>query len=103
MSIRLSAWRSPVFSAASASVGEAPPTAGALTITPFEERRERRRLRQRHDRPERQRGAVGVVPVGDAADRVAQDLDRRLGDVLVVVGGARLAQILQLPWLLPAC
>jgi hypothetical protein len=38
-------------------------------------------LGQGHDRPEGQRGAVSVVPVGDAADRVAEDLDRRSRDV----------------------
>src|SRR5262245_13545523 len=42
------------------------------------------------------RGAVGVGPVGAAADRVAEDLDRRLRDVLVEVRRARLAEVLQL-------
>jgi hypothetical protein len=34
-------------------------------------------------------GAVGVVTAGDAAGRVAEDLDRRLRDVLVVVRHGR--------------
>ena len=88
--------------ARSAGVGEPPPAARALAVAPLEERRERGRLRQGHDRPERQRGAVGVVAVGDPADRVAEDLDRRLRDVLVVVRRAGLPQVLQLPRLLPA-
>jgi hypothetical protein len=37
-------------------------------------------------------GAVGVVAIGDAADRMAEDFDRRLGDVLVVVRRTRLAE-----------
>src|SRR5262249_61570086 len=57
---------------------------------------------QRPSRVEGPRGSVGVVAIGDAADRMAEDLDRRLGDVLVVVHRARLAQILQLPRLFPA-
>jgi hypothetical protein len=35
---------------------------------------------------------VGVMPVGDSAGRVAEDFDRRLGNVLVVECRARLAQ-----------
>ena len=91
-----------VGSTASAGVGEPSPAARALAVAPSQERRERTRLRQGHDRPERQRGAVGVVAVRDPADRVAEDLDRRLGDVLVVVRRARLPQVLQLPGLLLA-
>ena len=45
---------------------------------------------------------MGVVAIGDPADRVAQDLHRRLGHVLVVVRRAGLAKVLQLPRLLPA-
>jgi hypothetical protein len=41
-----------------------------------------------------------VVAIGDPADRLAEDLDRRLGDVLVVVRRAGLSQVLQLPGLL---
>src|SRR6516165_9107591 len=59
-------------------VGEWPPAAGALAVVPMDQGRERGRLREGHDRLERQRGAVGVVPVGDAPDRVAQDFHRRL-------------------------
>lgn len=49
-----------------------------------------------------QRGAVGVVPVRDAADRVAENLDRGFRDVFVVIGGTRLPQVLELPGFLAA-
>jgi hypothetical protein len=45
---------------------------------------------------------VGVVAIRDAADRMAQDLHRRLGDMLVIVCRAGLPQVLQLPGLLIA-
>jgi hypothetical protein len=45
---------------------------------------------------------VGVVAIRDPTDRMAQDLHRRLGDVLVVVRRASLPQVLQLPGLLLA-
>jgi hypothetical protein len=41
-----------------------------------------------------------VMPVGNAADRVPQDLDRRLGYVLVVVRRARLAKVFKDPRLI---
>jgi hypothetical protein len=37
-----------------------------------------------------------VVAIGDPADRMAEDLDRRLGDMLVVVRRSGLPEILQL-------
>jgi hypothetical protein len=40
---------------------------------------------------------VGVVAIGDAPDGVAQDLDGRLGKVLVVVRRAGLAKVLEFP------
>ena len=46
------------------------------------------------------RGSVGVVAIGDTADRMTEDLDRRLGHVLVVVRRTGLAQVLELPGLL---
>src|SRR5437660_11873037 len=58
-------------------VGEWPPAAGALALVPVDQGRERGRLWDGHDRLERQRGAVGVVAVGDAPDGVARDLHRR--------------------------
>lgn len=61
------------------------------------QRRECRWLRQGHDRLERQRVAVGVVPVGHTADRVTQDFNRRFRHVLVVVGRTGLPEILQDP------
>ena len=42
---------------------------------------------------------MGVVAIRDAADRMAEDLDRRLGDMLVVVRRTGLPEILQLPGL----
>jgi len=50
-----------------------------------------------HDRFERQGRWVCVVAVGDALDRLAQNLDRRLGDVLVAIRRTGLAQVLELP------
>jgi hypothetical protein len=81
----------------SASVGESPPAAWALAVTPSQDRRERTRLRQPHDRPEGQRCAVAVVAICSPADRMAQDFDPRLWDVLVIVRCARLPQVLQFP------
>src|SRR5262249_60685250 len=83
-------------------VGEGSPAARALAVVPVDQGRERGRLREGHDRLERQRGAVGVVAVGDAPDRVAQNLYRRLGQLLIVVRRARLAKVLQLPGLVHA-
>jgi hypothetical protein len=40
---------------------------------------------------------MGVVAIGDAAGRMAENLDRRHGDVLVIVRRTRLAKVLQLP------
>lgn len=70
------------------------PTAGTLTVKPVHQRGERRRLGHRHDRLVSQRIAVGVVPIRHAAHGVPQDLDGRLGHMFVVVGRARLPQIL---------
>ena len=42
---------------------------------------------------------MGVVAIPDPADRVAEDLHRRPGDVLVIVRSAGLSQVLQLPGL----
>ena len=86
-------------STSSARVGKPPPAARAFAIASLEERRERGRLWERHDRLERQWRAVRVVAVGDAADRMAEDLDRRLRHVLVIIRRTRLAEGLQLPGL----
>lgn len=83
-----------VTSASSASVVEPPPATRTLAVAPFHESRERGRLREGHDRLEGQRGAMGVVAIGNAADRMAEDLDRGLRDVLVIVRRTRLAKIL---------
>jgi transposase len=86
--------RSPATSTELSGVDKWSPAAGALAVVPVDQRRERRRLRDGHDRLERQRRAVGVVPVGDAPDRVPQDLYRRLRQALIVVRRARLPQVL---------
>ena len=70
--------------------------------TPLLQGLERGRLRQHRDSREGQRGAVSVLPVRDPADRVAEDLDRRLWHMLVVVCRAGLPPILLLPSLLLA-
>jgi hypothetical protein len=54
---------------------------GTRSVDPDARKQERdaprhARLSGRHDRLERERRAVGVVPVGDAADRAAENLDR---------------------------
>ena len=82
------------------AVGEPSTAAWALDVPTSQGRRKCTRLRLRHDRPEGKWGAVGVAAVRDPADRIAQDLDRRLRDVLVKVRRARLPQVLQLPGLL---
>src|SRR5262249_12432180 len=38
-----------------------------------------------------------VVAIGDCADRMAEDLDRGFGNVLIVIRRTRLAKIFQLP------
>jgi len=46
-----------------------------LVIVSFDDRRERGRLRNRHERFARQQSTAGVVAMGDAADRMAENLD----------------------------
>src|SRR5690606_2429796 len=60
-------------------LGEASAAAGTSSLEAACECLERRRLRQTEDRPECQRGAVGVVAVCDPADGVAENLNGRLG------------------------
>src|SRR5262245_39709486 len=76
--------RASVGSTESASIGEPPPAARALAVPTSQDRRERTRLRQGHDRPVGQRRPAGIVAVRDPADRMAQDPDRRLGNMLVI-------------------
>src|SRR5262245_33391354 len=66
--------RAPITSPELSGVGEGSPAARAFAVVPVDQRRERGRLGQGHDRPEGQRCAVRVVAVGDAAYRVAEDL-----------------------------
>jgi hypothetical protein len=78
-------------------VGESPAAARAFAVITFDHREERRGLRDSHDRLKGQRGTMGIVPVGDAGYGMAQDLDRRLWKVFVIIGGARFSQVLQKP------
>ena len=77
-----------------------PAAARTLAVESIMQRRERRRLGKGHDRFERQRVPVGVVPIRDAADGMSQDLDRRFRHVLVVIGRRSFSKILQNPELL---
>ena len=86
----------------SAGVGVSTAAARAPAAASPHQGLKRRRLRLRHDRPEGQRRPVGFVAVGDPADRVPEDLHRRLRRVLVVVRRAGLAEVLELPRLLSA-
>jgi hypothetical protein len=68
----------------------------------FDECKECRRLWNGHDRSKGQWIAMSVMTVRDSTDGMAENLDRRLRNVFVLVGRARLAEILQVPWhLLP--
>ena len=79
------------------SLNERPSATRALAFKTIDQRPKGRRLRQRHDGLESQRSTVGVMPVGDSADRVAENLDRGFWDMLVVVSRACFAQIFQHP------
>ena len=57
----------------------------------------RGRLRDCHDGSERQRITMGIVTIGDTADGMAKNLDGGLWNVLVVVCGARLSEIIEMP------
>jgi hypothetical protein len=52
-------------------------------------------LRKGHDRLEGEWGSVGIVAVGNAANRVPKNLDRRFRQVLIVVSGAGLAEVFE--------
>ena len=78
-------------------VGESPSAARTLAIETSDKRRKCGRLRKGHDRFERQRSTMGIVAISDSADGMAEDLDRRLGNVLVVVRRASLAEVLEHP------
>ena len=43
--------------------------------------------------------AMRVMAIGDTPDRMTEDLDRRLGHVLVVIRGTGLAKVLEFPGL----
>ncbi len=64
----------------------------------FDECKECRRLWNGHDCSKGQWIAMSVMTVRDSTDGMAENLDRRLRNVFVIVGGARLAEILQVPW-----
>src|ERR1022692_131678 len=46
---------------------------------------------------------MSVVAIGDSADRVAEDFDRRRGDVSIVVRRTGLAEVLEFPSLVFTC
>src|SRR5436305_9878699 len=81
----------------SSGVVESPAATRTLLVGSFEKRRKRSRLRNGHNCLERQRGAMGVATIRDTAYRVAQDLDRRLRDMLVVVRRTCLTEIFKFP------
>ena len=76
---------------------ESRPTTRTLTIVSFEKGGERGWLRNGHDRLECQRTAVRVMTIRHARDGVAEDLDGRFRQVLVVVRRTGLSQILEQP------
>src|SRR5262249_58420637 len=84
------------------SISEAPPATRTLALMSVQQRGERGRLRDGHDCFERQRAAMRIVPIGDPADGMTQDLDGRLRQVLIVVCRTSLAEILELPGFLRA-
>ena len=91
-------------STSSARVGKTASGKGnrAFAIASLEERRERGRLWERATIALNASGGVQArsgSSEGDAADRMAEDLDRRLRHVLVIIRRTRLAEGLQLPGL----
>ena len=64
----------------------------------FYQSQKRGRLRDCHEGSERQRVTMRVVTIGDTADGMARNLDGGLWNVLVVVCGAGLSEILEMPW-----
>ena len=63
----------------------------------FDECKECRRLWNRHDHSKGQWIAMCVMTVRDSTDGMAENLDRRLGNVFFILGRARLSEILQVP------
>ena len=76
---------------------EFPAAARTLAVESMMQRRECGWLRQGHDRFERERVSVSVVPIRDAADRMSQNLNRRFRHVLVVVSRRSIPKIFQNP------
>lgn len=75
-------------------LGKSPPTARALAIESFSQSREGGRLRKGHNRSECQWRTVRVMAIRDPTDGMPQDLHGGLGDMLVVVRRAGLAEVL---------
>ena len=71
--------------------------ARAFFVVPFDQCCKGGGLRNGHDRFESQWGAIRIVAVRDAADRMAEYLDRRLRDVLVIVRGTSFSKIFECP------
>ena len=64
----------------------------------FDKSEKRRRLRDSHDGSKGQWIAMSVMTIGDSADSMAENLDRRFRNMFVIVGRTSLAEILQVPW-----
>lgn len=64
----------------------------------FDKCKECRRLWDGHDGSKREWITVCVMTVRDSANSMAKYFDGRLRNVLVIVGRACLAEILQVPW-----
>ena len=77
--------------------GKASSAAPALAVKSFLQSRECRRLWNRHDRLECQWGAMGVISIRDSSDGMTKDLDRRLGNLFVVIHRTHLAKTLEHP------
>lgn len=72
--------------------------ARTFAVVAFDECKECRRLWNGDDRSKGQWIAMSVMTVRDSTDGMAKYFDGRLRNVLVVVGCACLAEILQVPW-----
>ena len=79
------------------SVGKTPSATWTFPVVAFHKCRKGRWLRKSRDRSESQGRSVGIVPVGDASDRVAKNFYRRLWNVFIVICCTRFPEILQKP------
>ena len=92
-----STYRASVTSRSSGLLSKPSFTARAFPVEASNQSGEGCGLRKSHDGPTGKRRTMSIVSVGDPADGVPQNLDCRLGDVLVVVSRAGFAQVLEQP------